>query len=62
MWASYVPCIYPGNDKSKRPLSDVYCELIDLDKTKTVTYEKLEEFNQFYPSRKMNLVLFMNAI
>ena len=28
LWASFVPSIYPNDDKSKRPLSDIYCELV----------------------------------
>lgn len=62
LWASFIPSIYPDNDKTKRPLSDVYCELNDLDNVKKVTYDKLEEYNNFNVSKKMNLVLFMNAI
>jgi dynein heavy chain len=62
LWASYVPSIYPDNDKSKRPLQEVYCELNDLENVKKITYEKLEEFNNFNTSKRMNLVLFMNAI
>lgn len=62
LWASFVPSIYPGGDETKRPLQDVYCELNNLDKVKSITYEQLEEYNNFNPSKKMNLVLFMNAI
>lgn len=57
-----MPCIYPDNDKNKRPLTGVYCELDDLDKVRSVTYQQLEEYNNFNPSKRMNLVLFMNAI
>jgi dynein heavy chain len=57
-----VPSIYPDNDKSKRPLQDVYCELNDLEKVKRTTYDRLEDYNNFNPGKKMNLVLFMNAI
>lgn len=27
LWAAFVPTLYPDGDTSKRPLSDVYCEL-----------------------------------
>ena len=40
----------------------MYCELNDLENVKKITYEKLEEFNNFNTSKRMNLVLFMNAI
>jgi dynein heavy chain len=36
--------------------------LNDLENVKKITYEKLEEYNNFNVSKRMNLVLFMNAI
>ena len=71
LWASFVPSIYPNGDRSKRPLADVYCELVrsiflliknDLENLKRVCNESLAEFNLLFTSSRMELVLFMNAI
>ena len=37
-------------------------EIIDEENLKKKSYNYLEDYNNFYPSRKMNLILFMNAI
>jgi dynein heavy chain len=39
LWASFVPTIYPDDDRSKRPYSDVYCELTDRDALRKVCGE-----------------------
>jgi dynein heavy chain len=62
LFGSYVPLCYPENDKTKKPYQDVYCELNDLDKLKKYTNDGLGDYNQAYPSKKMNLVLFSSAI
>jgi len=62
IWASFVPCVYPDGDTTKRPLTDVYCEIKDHKKLKDKCNEFLVEFNDSYPSAKMDLVLFMNAL
>lgn len=62
LWTSFVPTVYPNGDTSKRQLTDVYCELSDLDNLKKVCNEQLAEFNQMYSGNRMDLVLFMNAI
>ena len=62
LWASFVPTIYPDGDTSKRPYSDIYCELIDREALKKTCQEQLKEYNNFYSANRMNLVLFMNAI
>ncbi|KAM3134228.1 hypothetical protein pb186bvf_013648 [Paramecium bursaria] len=62
LWASFVPTIYPDDDRSKRPYSDIYCELTDRDALRKVCGEQLAEYNNFYSSNRMDLVLFMNAI
>ena len=54
--------IYPDGDNTKKPLSDLYCELTDREKLKKQTEESLTDFNQFNYSKKMNLVLFNAAI
>jgi dynein heavy chain len=61
LWASFVPTIYPDGDRSKRPLSNIYCELTDRDSMKKAADSSLEEYNN-YSSSKMNLVLFTTAI
>lgn len=30
IWASFVPTIYPNDDTSKKPLNDIYCEIVLL--------------------------------
>ena len=34
LWASFIPTLYPDNDKTKKPYNDVYCELTDRDAVK----------------------------
>lgn len=64
LFASFVPLCYPDGDTSKRPYADVYCELIDLEKSKKTCDQKLIDFNSdaMNYSRKMDLVLFFSAI
>lgn len=31
MFASFIPCIYPDGDNSKKPYTDLYCEIQDRD-------------------------------
>ena len=62
LWASFVPTIYPDNDTTKRPLSDIYCELTDREALKKTCYDQLAEYNNLYNSNRMSLVLFKNAI
>ena len=62
LWASFVPTIYPDGDTTKKPLNDIYCELINRDAVKKKCESYLEEFNNLYSANRMNLVLFMVAI
>ena len=62
LFASFVPTIYPDNDTSKKPINDLYCELTDRAKMNKIANNSLEEYNNYYPSKKMNLVLFLDAI
>lgn len=57
-----MPTLYPDDDRTKRPFSDIYCELTDRDALKKVCAEQLSEYNSCYSSNRMDLVLFMNAI
>ena len=62
MFASFVPLCFPGGDTSKKPYQDVYCELDDREKVKKISEDSLADFNQSFPSKKMDLVLFVSAI
>jgi dynein heavy chain len=63
LFASFVSGLcYPGGDTSKKPYSDVYCELHDREKTKKAADDSLGEYNTMNQSRKMDLVLFFAAI
>lgn len=62
LWASFVPTIYPDGDTTKKPLNDIYCELINRDAVKKKCEAYLEEFNNLYSGNRMHLVLFMVAI
>lgn len=62
LFASFVPMIYPDGDTSKKPWTDLYCELTDRKKVKDQTEAALQDYNQFNHSKKMNLVLFNAAI
>ncbi len=37
LFASFVPLVYPEGDTTKKPFSDVYCELTDRKKVKDIT-------------------------
>lgn len=58
-----MPTIYADADvDKKKPLMDIYCELIDKERMKKRTESMLEEFNTVNRSKKMDLVLFTDAI
>lgn len=62
LFASFVPLVHPGGDKSKKPLEDIYCELDEKDKVIKYSQEALVDYNASNPSKKMSLVLFYTAI
>jgi dynein heavy chain, axonemal len=62
LFASFVPTIFPDGDETKRPYQDLYCELTNRDKVKKVTEDNLNDFNQMNRSKRMDLVLFTDAI
>jgi len=62
LWASFVPTLYPENDTTKRPLTDIYCEIVDRSALRRVCEESIADYNSFYTSSCMNLVLFEAAI
>ena len=61
LFADFVPTKYPNGDKTKPPIQDVYCELIDREAIQRTCDEKLAAYNREKDS-KLNLVLFENAI
>ena len=62
LFASFTPLIYPDNDETKKPFNDIYCELTNRDKVKKICNEGLADYNVMNRSKKMDLVLFTDAI
>ena len=61
IFGSFVPMIYPEGDTTKKPMSELYCELSDLKKLKVKCEDFLLEFNQMSQTA-MNIVLFTDAL
>ena len=53
---------YPGGDKTKKAYQDVYCELSDRKKLGVACHASLDDYNSINHGKKMNLVLFADAI
>jgi dynein heavy chain len=62
LFASFVPLVFPDGDTTKKPMSDLYCELYDRQNVKDTTESALGDYNRMHHSGKMNLVLFVSAI
>ena len=62
LFGSFCPTIYPDNDDTQKPYQDLYCELTDRPAVKKICEDSLEEFNNVNRSKKMDLVLFTDAI
>jgi dynein heavy chain, axonemal len=62
LFASFTPLIHPEGDDTKKPYNDIYCELTDRVKVKHVCEESLQDFNMMYRAKRMDLVLFTDAI
>ena len=62
LWSTFVPTVHPDGDTSKKCLSNVYCELTDREKLSVVSKKKLLGFNKRYPGKKMDIVLFEQAL
>lgn len=62
LFGSFTPMVYPDDDTSKKPYSDLYCELTDRDLVKKNCESALDDFNMMNRSKAMNLVLFTDAI
>jgi dynein heavy chain, axonemal len=62
MFCSFVPCIYP-DEEAKKPYNNVYCEVSNnMDLLKKKTEAALENFNLVNRAKRMDLVLFADAI
>jgi len=57
-----VPTVYPEGDTTKKPFVDIYCELTDREKMTKVAEDQLVDFNVMNRTKKMDLVLFSDAI
>jgi dynein heavy chain len=57
LWGSFIPTMYPEGDTTKKPMSNVYCELVNRKNLQKYSDEFLETYNEMV-STKLNLVLF----
>lgn len=62
LFSSFVPTLYPDDDTTKKPLKNLYCELTDREKLLKECSGQLMEYNDEPETKKMDLVLFMDAI
>ena len=62
LFGNFVPTIYPDNDESKKPYGELYCELTNRASMKKICDDALEDFNVMNRAKKMDLVLFTDAI
>ena len=62
LFGSFVPTIYPDGDDTKKPFRDLYCELTNRQMLKKIAEGGLEDFNNINRSKKMDLVLFTDAL
>ena len=45
LFASFIPLIYPDGDNTKKPFTDLYCELYDRKKVKDTCEASLVDYN-----------------
>jgi len=62
VFGSFVPTVFPDNDTTKKPYIDIYCELTDRVKMVKICEDSLVDFNVMNRNKKMDLVLFTDAI
>jgi dynein heavy chain len=62
LFASFTPLIFPEGDNTKKPYNDIYCELTDRKKVTKVAESALGDYNVMNRAKKMDLVLFTDAI
>lgn len=61
LWGSFIPTVYPDGDSTKKPINNIYCELVNRKNLQKYAQEFLETYNEMM-STKLQLVLFMTAI
>jgi dynein heavy chain len=57
-----VPTVHPDGDTSRKPLSNIYCELTNREKLVEISKRELASFNKRNPAKKMDIVLFEDAL
>ena len=62
LFGSFTPTIYPDDDRTKKPIPDLYCELTERELVKKNCESQLDDFNTMNRSKAMDLVLFTDAI
>ena len=62
LFSTFVPTVYPDDDETKKPLWNILCELTNRDKLIHTCNTFLGDYNQGFDHKKMDLVLFMDAI
>ena len=62
LFGSFVPTIFPDGDETKKPYRDLYCELTNRKSLQKVAEGGLEDFNNINRAKKMDLVLFTDAL
>jgi len=61
LWGSFIPTMYPDGDNTKKPMGDIYCELVNRNNLEKYSKDYMESYNESMSS-SLNLVLFMSAI
>jgi dynein heavy chain len=63
LFASFVPTLFREDDmEKKKPMADIYCELTNRAAMQKKAEGSLDEFNTINRQKKMDLVLFTDAI
>ena len=57
LFGDFIPTIYKNNDKTNRPLTGIYCELVERENLTKFSDQYLERYNEDMEN-KLNLVLF----
>ena len=61
LWGSFIPTLYPDGDTTRKPMSNIYCELTNRKNLNKYAHDFLEAHNE-QMSTRLTLVLFMTAI
>ncbi len=62
IFGSFVPCIYPDGDRTKDPITGVYCELADRKLLRSTLDSYITKYKTERHKDKLEIVLFMTAI